>query len=392
MAERNSSEKRKIDDILPKSEIVESGYLNSMLNNFTASYKMYWFKGIFTEIMKGKSQIAYRRIVARMIASAWYPVVYYKLSLGHSDKLADTILYIHKELGVAREEKEEKIVEFVCESQDKKLSKMIKDFTNMVPYRLIRPFYQRELDRERKVNVDFADYKINAMIEQYNRDDDGHAFYILNDQDEFLTVSRVWIYYLKQNAAIIEGWMNYKLVDYLQRRNPNVPAIPFKVFPPSDKDRSLSNETKYWNDIQKEIPLYDIYTDTEFTKENLEQRGGMSIDHFIPWSFVLHNEIWNLYPMYRNVNSGKNNKLPDKDKYLESFCEKQYQAFMVAKKWEKGPRRNVAIRDQYLHVKQDIFELDGSDRGHDAFLTAMKQTIEPLYQIANNQGYMVWRA
>lgn len=31
-----------------------------------------------------------------------------------------------------------------------------------------------------------------------------------------------------------------------------------------------------------------------------------------------------------------------------------------------------------------------SDRGHDAFVMAMKHTIEPLYQIANNQGYGIW--
>ena len=112
----------------------------------------------------------------------------------------------------------------------------------------------------------------------------------------------------------------------------------------------------------------------------------MSLDHFIPWSFVLHNEIWNLYPMYKNINSSKNNKLPDKDKYLTLFCEKQYQAFLVAKKWNKEKK----ITEQYLHVKRDIFEIDKDDRRHDAFLLGMKQTIEPLYQIANNQRYLIW--
>lgn len=387
MVEYNTSQNIKLNDMLPKSEVVESGFLNSMLDNFSASYKMYWFKGIFTEVMKGNSQIPYRRIVARMIAAAWYPVVYYKLSLGHADKLADAIMYIHKELGVSREQKEEKIVEFICDTTDKKLNKMIQDFTSMVPYRLIRPFYQRELDHEKKVNADFKDHVINILIEQWNRDDKGHAFYVLNNQEGYLTVSANWIYYLKMNAAIIEGWMNNKLINYIQRRNPNVPAVPFKLFPPTDKDRNLSAETKFWLAIGQEMPLYDIYTNTEFTQENLQANGGMSIDHFIPWSFVLHNEIWNLYPMYRNINSGKNNKLPDKDKYLDRFCEKQYQAFMISKNWKKDRK----ITEQYLHVKQDIFEIEKSDRGHDAFLLAMRQTIEPLYQIANNQGYMVWR-
>lgn len=379
-----------MDNILPKSDIVKSGFLSSMLENFSASYKLYWLKGIFAEVMKGNSQISFRKIVARMIAAAWYPVVYYKLSLGQADKLAETIMYLHHSLGVNREEKEEKIVDFICDCTDKKLNKMIRDFTNMVPYRLIRPFYQRELDYEKKRDISFCDSKVNPLIERYNQTDDGSALYVLNSKTGYLTVSNDWIYYLKRNAAIIDGWMNYKLIDYIQRRNPNVPAIPFKVFPPSDKDRNLTAETKFWLSVQKEMPLYDIYTDTEFTRENLKNHGGMSIDHFIPWSFVLHNEIWNLYPMYKNMNSSKNNKLPDKDMYLDIFCEKQYQTFLIAKNWKKEKGKRIV--DQYIHVKPDIFQIDRSDRGHDAFLLAMKQTIGPLYQIANNQGYGVWRA
>ncbi len=389
MAKSDFTEKvnHDITEVLPQSDIVEAGYLNRMLDNFSSSYKIYWFKGIFTEVMEGKSAISYKKIVARMIAAAWYPVVYFKLSLGYSDKLADVILYLHKDLGVAREEKEQKIIEFVCDSQDKKLLKMIANMTNMVPYRLIRPFYQREIDYEKKTRTDFMDYQINALIEACNRTDREPALYRLDDKNGYLTVSREWIYYLKRNASIIEGWVNYKLIDYLQRRNPNVPAIAYKIFSPLERDRNLTDETRYWRDIQKEIPLVDIYTKDEFTDQNISKYGGMSLDHFIPWSFVLHNEIWNLYPMYKNINSSKNNKLPDKDMYLDQFCEKQYQAFMVAKKWKKERK----ITEQYLHVKRDIFEIDKGDLGHEAFLTGMRQTIEPLYQIANNQGYLIWR-
>lgn len=41
-------------------------------------------------------------------------------------------------------------------------------------------------------------------------------------------------------------------------------------------------------------------------------------------------------------------------------------------------------------VKADVYDIGESDRGHDAFVDAMHQTIEPLYQIANNQGYGIW--
>lgn len=375
-----------INQELPKSEIVESGFLESMLDNFASSYKLFWFKGIYVEVMKGNNRLEYKRVVARMIAAAWYSVVFYNLSLGHSDKLADAIWYLHNELHVNREESEEKIIEFICSSTDKKLMKMVKDFTNLVPYRLIRPFYQREIDYERKHDLAFYDGKVNAIIERYNKHDHNNALYIMDRLNGVLTVSEKWINYLKTNACVVEGWMNYKLIKYIQERNPNVPAIPFKLFPPTAKDRNLSEATKFWMMIQSKMPLYDIYTKEEFVDANYEIYGSLSIDHFIPWSFVLHNEIWNLYPMFKNINSGKNNKLPDKNRYLKQFCEYQYRAFILAKQMPKLKR----MTEQYLTVKKDIFCIEESDRGHDSFVSAMKQTIEPLYQIANNQGYGIW--
>lgn len=227
---------------------------------------------------------------------------------------------------------------------------------------------------------------MNGIIERYNKQDKDYALYVMDRVNGILTITPRWAEYITKNASIIEGWMHCKLIHYIQKRNPNVPAIPFKIFPPTDSDRNLSKATVFWKLIQDRMPLYDIYTGEEFTGDNYEKFGGLSIDHFIPWSFILHNEIWNLYPMFKNINSEKNNKLPDKERYLNDFCEWQYKAFLTAK---TIPKLKKTV-EEYLTVKKDIFEIEQSARGHDAFVLAMKQTIEPLYQIANNQGYGIW--
>lgn len=203
---------------LPKSEIVEASYLESMLNNLASSYKLFWFKGIYVEVMKGNRVLEFKRIVARMIAAAWFPVVFYNLSLGFSDKLADAIWYLYNELHIDKEESEEKIVEFIYNSTDKKLLKMVKNFTNLVPYRLIRPFYQREIDYERKCVVAFYDGKVNAIIERHNMNDQNKAFYIMDRLNGVLTVSEKWAEYMRINAAVVEGWLNYKLIKYIQEK------------------------------------------------------------------------------------------------------------------------------------------------------------------------------
>ncbi|MGB4661271.1 MAG: HNH endonuclease domain-containing protein [Mobilitalea sp.] len=370
---------------LPKSDIVESGYLENMLKNLSTSYKLFWFKGILHEIMVGEKELEFNKVVARMIAAAWYPVVFFNLSLGIADKLADTVWYICDTFDIPREESEDKIVEFILQCKDKKLAKMIKDFTDFVPYRLIRPFYQREIEYERKNDIYFKDGKVNGIIEKYNKNDLNNAFYILDRMNHVLTVSDKWIEYIKANIMVIEGWMNYKLIEYIQLRNPSVPAIPFKIFPPNQ--RKLTDATMYWDLVQNKIHLPDLYTNKEFSTRNMEQYGNISIDHFIPWSFVLHDELWNLYPAFKNVNSMKGNKLPDKDRYLNQFCEYQYQAFIIAKELPQIKKKTM---EQYMTIKRDIFNIGEGDQGHEVFLNSIRNTIEPLYQIANNQGYGIW--
>lgn len=369
---------------IPNSDIVEAGYLESMLDNFSSSYKLFWFKGILKEMLNNNRQLEYKRVVARMIAAAWYPVVFYNLSLGISDKLADAIWYIHNELGISREEQEDKIVSFVYESIDTKLLKMIQNLTNMVPYRLIRPFYQPEIDQVKKTDCSFTDHKVNGLIEMFNRRDGEDAFYKLDSKNKVLTISEKWFIYIKLNVSVIEGWLNFKLIEYIQQRNPCVPAIPFKIFPPVQ--RNLSEATKYWCIVQEKLNLPDLYTEQDFSDKNFEKYGPISIDHFVPWSFVLHDEIWNLIPVFKNINSMKGNKLPDKGRYLDAFCESQYQAFIATKSMVKLKKTT----EQYLTVSKDIYSVTDSDRGHDHFIQSMRHTIEPLYQIANNQGYGIW--
>lgn len=73
--------------------------------------------------------------------------------------------------------------------------------------------------------------------------------------------------------------------------------------------------------------------------------------------------------------------------YPADFCEYQYQAFQAAGEI-KGIGKTVL--DQYLNVNKDIYQLGKDDRGHETFVSSMWQTIEPLYQIANHQGYGIW--
>lgn len=368
---------------LPDGGRGEAGYLESMLSNFSASYKLYWFKGILEEVIDGKSVISFSDIISRMIASAWYPVLYYNLNLGCSDQLADAIKFIaeSKKFTISRESSTKQIIDFVNDCRDPELLKKKKNFENMVPYRLIRPFFEKELVLAKKSGV--KDHVLNSLIEKYSVSNEQSLYKIDKNLSQIIVSSR-WIDYLKRNEVIIRGWLNYKLVDYLQKRNPSIPAIPYKIFPPEKRDLSLANNV--WKKVIRYSGISDIYTGLQFSVDNQREYGVISIDHFIPWSFVLHDELWNLCPTFKNINSKKGNRIPTKD-YIAKFCSLQYAAFMTAKQ-VKIPNKQL---ESYLTIKEDIFQIEyGQDIGRGVFEEAVSDAITPLYQIAQNNGYVLW--
>lgn len=49
-----------------------------------------------------------------------------------------------------------------------------------------------------------------------------------------------------------------------------------------------------------------------FNVDGINKYREISIDHYVTWSFVLHDELWNLIPTFKNINSYKGNNIPNK--------------------------------------------------------------------------------
>ncbi len=131
--------------------------------------------------------------------------------------------------------------------------------------------------------------------------------------------------------------------------------------------------------LVKHKPLMDIYTNRPITLDDL------SIDHFIPWSFVLHDRLWNLAPTLKAINSSKNDRLPQLELYLDKFCQLQYFAFRTAEE-HKLPNK---LLDDYKDISRGNTRPRNIKR--DIFVRNLKESLVPLYQLAHNQGYLVWK-
>lgn len=121
-----------------------------------------------------------------------------------------------------------------------------------------------------------------------------------------IIINNSWRNFFIDNMVTIRGWIKMKKLKYLQDRNPGVPGIIYKLEPEKDKKRRLEKARKLW-DCVMEInggEFSDIYS-------NAPLNGEYDIDHFIPWSYVANDELWNLFLLRENLILPKTTDFPN---------------------------------------------------------------------------------
>lgn len=341
-----------------------------------ASYKMYWMLALLDEISLDNFEIEFRTLICKMVVKAWYPLLKYKLSFGLCDNLAKVATYISDTYNLESNYDERKLFDFIYSSQDKTLNKMLKELTLNVPYRFLSPFFENKLRGQKKVQ---------KLIEELSKEDNEciYEIYKNNKDENCIRIKNNWCNYLKYNYRIIQGWAYYRLVCFLQKRNPNVPGIAMKLEAP--KNRDLREQTKIWKQVIEQRHITDLYTGLDFTETNYNDYGVLSIDHFIPWSFVLHDQMWNLVPTFKNINSKKSDNLLQYDTYIDRFCEIQYEAFCFV----VDENRKNQIEEYGQVLKVENLRKFKKENKEEEFVRRIKQEIGPVYGVAVNQGFGV---
>lgn len=339
-----------------------------------ASYKMYWLLAILDEVQEGNVEIEFRKLITRMIAYAWYPISKFRLYFGAWDNLGKVVNYISDTYNLKPNINKSELIGFIYNSNDKELNKMIKNLTYNVPHKFLSPFYDGIAKEPPLKTVMILSKEHKRWI---------YEIYRNSDEENCIRIREGWDDYLKYNYKMIQGWVYYKLVCFLQKRNPNVPGIAMKLEAPLN--RKLTTQTKIWTSIIERKNIIDLYTGLPFTKENYKEHGNLSMDHFVPWSFVLHDQMWNLVPTFKNINSQKSDNLFNYEDYIEGLAQLQYDAFcfVVDEKRENEIEEYRGI----LRVPDAVaFKGEGS---YEEFFKRYKDGTYPIYNIAANQGFKV---
>lgn len=361
---------------LPECQQLNIKYLQRVFDNMSESYKIFWLKALVDQIREGKSRISYNDIISNMVADAWYMVTEYRLNLGPADTLETLVLQISNATKMKPCEKRATVLSVVKNIEDKDLQRKKQVLTYNVPYRLQAPFMSDLKGRN-------WDGPKTELVKRIN----GHAGLIYRFEEiqglgSTIVVADEWSRYINENYEIIQGWIQYNLIVYLQKRNPSVPGIPNKINPP--QERKLEKVKKLWKALIQVSSVVDIYSD-KFLSD-----GDISIDHFIPWSYVAHDELWNLIPTTRSINSSKSNHLPDWDTYFRKLGHAEYEALQTAGKYESIQRLlDVCFKDHInnIDVRSKLYR---NGIAENEFMNCLSGIMKPQFEAAHNMGFDIW--
>lgn len=350
--------------VLPSQGIVDVGRLSRVFDNTTATYKFYWFVSIIDLICANPNRrvFFFDEIIAGMIAEAWYPIHYFRLSFGKQDSLETSIFEIQRVLEIPIDASKDSVKEKILSNLDKSaIRRLVHVFTLNVPYRFLSPWIPQT--------------KPNQVVEESHSYMNNCPYAIY---DKSIIIDNLWAEYLVSYSSILKDFAFWNLSIFLQKRNPNVPDIPSKLVRPLQR-ASLTRQHRFWDRyIQSVGPIHCIYTGATL---NI---GGYDLDHFIPWSFVVHDLLWNLLPSDASINSSKSNCIPSLDRYLEPLANLQHDA--LKNNFESNP--SDKLFEDYSVFRCSIPELINTPENQ--FLQLFKNEFTPMAQTATNMGFAPW--
>lgn len=379
--------------------IIDKRYYNTldiegfskMMNSPSYCYKFYWLEAIVQLISANKTEATYDEIINKMISNAWYPVLEFHIHLSGiygegiiKDNLEKAVLRLQEISNLANNASDVEIINKLHEaSDDKELSDYKKELTKNVPYKSLSGFANRGTER-----IDL-DSSAGRMMAYYNRLSQTEILlpYTFNDDkglNRVITFSHSWIQMIQDNTVSILGWIQLEKVKWLQNNNPEVPGLVYKLAPADEKMRKLSNARRLWDAVLEIAPIMDVF------KEELINAEKYDLDHFIPWSFVMNDELWNLMPMDSSWNSKKSNKLPKWDGVFNRFAGNQFVLYeLLFKKPGIHKLYEACYRDN-LHSIWANQELYRKGNSKEEFRVILEKNMRPVYDSARRQGYEIW--
>ena len=360
-----------------------------MMKDPSYCYKFYWLEAIVHLISEGVNETTFDDVINKMICNAWYSVREFHIHLSGiqadgqvRDGLERAVLTL-SELSDLPSNASKVEIKNAIHEYDTELRNAKEQLTNMVPYRALAGFFPDKLRES-----DWSIRRITAYIRRLN-DESVLLPYVLGEEsrlNKHVYFQPAWIEMIQDNTVSILGWIQYEKVKWLQNNNPEVPGLIYKLAPMDEKMRKLNNVRKLWEGILEISEVRDVFTDEVVVPKKYD------VDHFIPWSFVMNDELWNLMPMDSSLNSAKSNRLPKWDPFFGRFARNQFVLYeLIHEKPGIHKLFEACYRDN-LHSIWAGQELYRKGNIEEEFDNILQKNMQPIYDSARRQGYEVWKS
>ena len=361
---------------------------SQMMKDPSYCYKFYWLEAIVHLISQGISETTFDAVIDEMICNAWYSVREFHIHL--SGMQADGLVRDGLERAVLRLTDLSDLPANASKTEIKnairKFNTDLKPFkeqlTNMVPYRALAGFFSRD-DHQ----VSWGSVRRMTEYIRYINHSVTSLPYTLGTSSKLKKEIRFdpeWMAMIQDNTVSIIGWIQYEKVKWLQNNNPEVPGLIYKLAPMDEKMRKLNHVRKLWDGVLACRDIRDIFTGDPVIKKKYD------VDHFIPWSFVMNDELWNLMPMDSSLNSSKSNRLPMWNPFFKRFAGNQFILYeMIHEKEQIHKLYESCFRDN-MHSIWAGQELYRKGNSREKFYQILEKNMRPVHDSARRQGYELW--
>ncbi len=340
------------------------------------SYKFLWASALFSILAEEgvrSAKISLRRLAAGMLDAARRPICVFRLRSGKDDQtglwfrqLEDSPQWGRKLLTRLRGKV------FAARPQDIP-GTIVEGLTKYVPSLFLSPFFEAET-RGMTGPPKFQRIRDLAQAGFEQSAPPPYRFSPTGD----VIVHPKWVEYIVRNEHILKSWTLWHWARYMQRMNPVTPAVVTKL-----DENAKPNTRRQRNFWRRVIEARGVQFPCMYTRQSVAP-DNFALDHYVPWSFVVHDNLWNLAPVSVFGNAEKSDKLPDNAAYFDAFTDLQFLAitsfhtFPDRKKWED-------LFDSY----STELNLDVIDRVPDkaALREALSGAIGPLLSIARSRDF-----
>ena len=319
--------------LVPRHPFLRTQALNRVFDNTAASYKFFWFLAVLELSRTSHGQLSLREIFVEMAAQAWHPVNLFRLSFDTKDadeKCVDQLQGVLREIAAKEAELSDglrpnsSLMEIRARLQG--YARELGFLGDLVPMRFLSPFVSGRLPQgtpRHRINKE-----IIRIVDELKVGEDAAPYHFGPDKDS-VVLHPDWQAFFVEHAAILRGFVEIGLVRFLQAKNPMVPGLADKLRMPMERD--LGRARSFWEQAnqahltQRSAPLTNLYTGRPLD-------GAFAVDHFMPWSYVAHDYLWNTVPTDQSTNSSKGDRIPSVSRYIAGLAELHHFALRSAVK------------------------------------------------------------